>query len=367
VTALPQELETRAQAGDVDAQRALSQACDAQGRHDQALNWLDRAARSGDVGSATFLGARLLTGYAAPLIPDRGLDLIAGAAARGGAEACEILAAYVAEGRIRPQSWTDALDLLQHAAELGEPRSRGQLALLTGDADAAAKIRSGEPGPDVWRRARRAIDVDAWLTPPAAKVLSPSPRIRTIEGFLPEAVCDWLMERARGKLRPARVYDDGSGGPRQADARNNSDCEFHPFESDVVMALVRARIGAAAGTTPAFMEGFALLHYEVGQRFVRHFDFLDPTQPGLAKVMAERGQRVATALVYLNDDFEGAETEFPILALKWKGRKGDAIFFWNVDDQGAGDRRTLHAGLSPTRGHKWLLSQFIRDKSQPYV
>jgi hypothetical protein len=27
--------------------------------------------------------------------------------------------------------------------------------------------------------------------------------------------------------------------------------------------------------------------------------------------------------------------------------------------------RTLHEGLPPTRGEKWLLSQWMREKSQP--
>jgi hypothetical protein len=72
------------------------------------------------------------------------------------------------------------------------------------------------------------------------------------------------------------------------------------------------------------------------------------------------GQRAVTFLVYLNDDYDGAETAF--LALKWRyrGNKGDAILFRNVDSTGAPDLATLHAGLTPSRGEKWLLSQWIR-------
>jgi hypothetical protein len=31
------------------------------------------------------------------------------------------------------------------------------------------------------------------------------------------------------------------------------------------------------------------------------------------------------------------------------------------------DPLTLHAGLPPTRGHKWVLSQWVRDRVQPIV
>ena len=37
--------------------------------------------------------------------------------------------------------------------------------------------------------------------------------------------------------------------------------------------------------------------------------------------------------------------------------------FANVDLNGAPDRLTLHTGCSPTRGEKWLLSQWIRDRT----
>ena len=62
--------------------------------------------------------------------------------------------------------------------------------------------------------------------------------------------------------------------------------------------------------------------------------------------MRVKGQRIKTCLVYLNAEFEGGETEFPKLGLKYRGRAGDA-------------------GLPPTRGEKWLFSQWMRSKAQP--
>jgi hypothetical protein len=93
-----------------------------------------------------------------------------------------------------------------------------------------------------------------------------------------------------------------------------------------------------------------------GQEFLPHFDFLDTAKPGYAKDVAEHGQRVLTFLLCLNDDYEGGETEFPLLGKRWKGQKGSALFFWNVEPNGMPDRRTGHAGLPPTRGR--LLSQW---------
>jgi hypothetical protein len=49
--------------------------------------------------------------------------------------------------------------------------------------------------------------------------------------------------------------------------------------------------------------------------------------------------------------------------LRHRARRGDALMFANVDLAGNPDRRTLHAGLPPTRGEKWVLSQWIRDRT----
>ena len=105
-----------------------------------------------------------------------------------------------------------------------------------------------------------------------------------------------------------------------------------------------------------------MLHYAPGQEFKPHFDFLDPDIPSDADEIARRGQRNMTLLVYLNDDYTGGETEFPVLGLRYKGRKGDALLFRNLDSAGAPDRRMLHAGLTPVTGEKWLLSQWTRLK-----
>ena len=80
--------------------------------------------------------------------------------------------------------------------------------------------------------------------------------------------------------------------------------------------------------------------------------------------MRVKGQRIRTCLVYLNDDFEGGETEFPRLGIKFRGRTGEALVFDNVGPNGVGDMNTVHTGLPPMRGEKWLLSQWMRSKRQ---
>ena len=176
------------------------------------------------------------------------------------------------------------------------------------------------------------------------------------------AVCDWIISRARARLSPAQVYDTGAHRPKQSDTRTNSFAGFDLVNLDLVILLVRERLAAAAGLAASSMEAAQVFHYATGQTFANHFDFLEGEVAGHAESLAVRGQRVATLLVYLNADFVGGETDFPLLGIKFRGRTGDALMFANVLANGAPDRRMLHAGLPPTSGEKWLLSQWVRDR-----
>lgn len=270
------------------------------------------------------------------MAPDDILQTRARAAA-GDAEAMAFTAVLAGLGAWEPQSWEAAWRRLRAAADLGSEGARGQLACL------------GDP--------------DFWLSPAPRQRQHPELRISSAAGFLTVDACDWLIARARGRLAQARVFD--AGGAAQADAgRTNSAFEFGFRDLDLVVLAARARIAATLGVPAAALEPLQVLHYAPGQVFARHYDFLDPGIPGHAEEIARAGQRIATALVYLNEAYDGGSTEFPLAGLSYKGRTGDALMFANLDAAGAPERRTLHTGTAPISGEKWLLSQWIRDRAR---
>ncbi|MFO1394546.1 MAG: 2OG-Fe(II) oxygenase [Steroidobacteraceae bacterium] len=311
----------------------------------------------------TRLGRQLLGGEGETFDPVRGAQLLEAAAGQGGAEAAAHMAVLCGAGVCRPQNWSEALDYLQLAAERGSADAQAQLELLCADPDLAASGGGGARDQSDWRRLRETVSVEDWLRPPERQVISESPRIRRMDGFLSSEVCDWLIEKARGQLTRARIYSTDGSGAAIATSRTNSETDFNIVQSDLVLILVRARIAVATGLPPAVMELTKVLHYSVGERFDLHFDYIDPAVPGFAGELAARGQRLATFLVYLNDDYDGGETDFPRVGLRHRGQTGGALYFANVDAAGRPDPSTLHAGLAPTRGEKWLLSQWIRDRA----
>jgi len=336
-----------------EIERQLDEAArlEAAGRLEEATAMLRRVAATGNALGLAALGKHLLIHR-----PECGREAMAAtvsATQAGNGEAAHLLAVFIAAGIGFPQNWQTALDGLQHSAELGWQPAQRELALLAG-----AEYRSG----DDWKRLRGQVDIAAWIAAPAARQLRAAPRIFAADGFASHAVCEWLINLARPRLKAATTYDPGTGVKQQEAGRTNSDCHLILPHGDLILLLVRARLANLTRMPLSHLEVSTILHYAPEQEFMPHYDFLDDTWPGYTQQIASDGQRIFTFLIYLNEDLEGGETDFPRIGLRHKGHAGDALFFWNVQPNGAVDRETLHAGLPPTTGEKWLFSQWVRSR-----
>ena len=352
------DIEQRAAVGDVPAQLELGRQLDAEGKWDEARAWLRRAAETGDPAGKIALGQHLIS--KGPYDVAESLKWTHLAAADGHPDAFHLLAVVTAEGLGVPQNWQAALDHLLHAAEHGHKLAQGQLMVLSGNVSSTKALAVGEaPQAQNWQSLRASIDLSDWLKPPEALLVSAAPRIATADKFLPIWACDWLIERARPWVDKIGVYDPQTGTTRLSDMRTNSSINMETARLDIILALARARITALTGFPVSGFEDASILHYDVGEQYTAHYDFF-VTTPAFAQEIAMGGQRVLTFLIYLNEEFEGGETEFPMLARRYRQPKGGALFFWNVGPDGQPDRRSLHAGLAPTSGEKWLFSQWVR-------
>lgn len=321
---------------------------------------LERRAAAGDPEAQFAYALAILGGEDAPAEGLRAIELIDRAAEQGHADSAAMSALFEAMGAARPQSWPRAFDQLQRAAELGSISAQGQLLTL---ADAAlAQSTSGEPS-HAWPEIRAGVSAERLLQAPARQLLSDSPRIAAFPGFATEAECRWAIERSRDRLQPAAVFHTRSGGQTLNAVRDNSAIEFQLPQMDVVLEVLRARISRITRLPVQIFEPTQVLRYAVGEQFRPHHDFLDPGAPGFAEQLRLYGQRIATVLVYLNDDYTGGETIFPKIGLRYRGGTGDALFFTNVDRSGDPDPLTMHAGTPPSTGEKWVISQWIRDRA----
>jgi hypothetical protein len=320
---------------------------------------LRRAAEAGHMPSMTALGTLLLSGRNGTFDPDEGAKLVAAAVERGDAQAMSVMATLKGAGAWTSQSWPEALALLQRAAEGGAMDARAQLVMLAGDQSVAEQARCGKVTPGLWQRLRESVDLEKWIVPVPPKQVWDWPKIWTAENFATPELCAWLVSRGKDKLRPSMMFD-GQKSIFLA-TRTCSDFAFTLVEGGVVLLLLRIRISLATGLKPEQMEPPQIFHYALGQEIKAHYDSLYDNEHPYGREGTYQGDRLATFLMYLNDDYEGGDLDFVKVGFTYKGKTGDGIFFASMRE-GKPDPQSLHGARPVTKGEKYILSQWIHDR-----
>jgi prolyl 4-hydroxylase len=182
--------------------------------------------------------------------------------------------------------------------------------------------------------------------------ISQSPRIVRIDQFLSLEECAFLIELAEPRMKRSMVF---SKDEQQfiEDPTRTSDLAAFPiiFEWPFVRAI-NARIARATQTMVDCGEPLQVLRYRGGQEYRPHCD---------SSVEMEN-PRAITAVIWLNDDFDGGETCFDQLNVSERPATGDLLFFTNTLPDGSPDLRSRHAGLPVKSGTKYLASRWIRAR-----
>ena len=182
------------------------------------------------------------------------------------------------------------------------------------------------------------------------EILSDDPRITIHRGLFSAAECRYLTLLGTPWLEQAMVIDEATGAGVIDAIRDADTSSFPPLAEDLVVQAINACIAAASGTEAAWGEPLTILRYRPGQQYRPHHD------------AGAQAARHWTALIWLNEDYEGGETDFPDVGLRVKGGVGDLLLFHNVTADGAPDPRMMHSGLPVTSGVKWLASRWIRGR-----
>ncbi|XP_049513836.1 prolyl 4-hydroxylase subunit alpha-3-like [Dermacentor silvarum] len=199
----------------------------------------------------------------------------------------------------------------------------------------------------------------ASLSPFAVEELSVSePRLWLVHDFLSPSECAAVRQEAT-ELEPALV--------RQVDGRDDQPdtrtAALTWLENAGSARRVYQHASAITGLTMEFAEKLQVLNYAVGGHFNEHTDPLSDED--------EKGERLATLLVYLNDVDRGGSTAFPRADLSIRPRRGSALFWFNLKQEPAERQRqidysTTHGACPVLRGSKWIATLWIHERSQPW-
>jgi len=292
-----------------------------------------------------------------------GILIVNQLAVQGEPEAMVALAGLKWRGDTVPQDLGLARNLFRRAAEAGHPVGIGAHTNLL-----ASGIAGTRDWPSALDRLRREGRNDAGraailsligrmdLTPEGdpgwlvkGTVLSESPRVTFFSGAFSPAECNHLVRVAEPSLKPSLV-EDGSGGHVRDPIRTSDGSPIHWLIEDPAIHALNRRLAAFSGTNYDQGEPLQILRYRPGEQYHPHVDWL-----------GEENCRVLTALIYLNQGYQGGETIFVKTGLKVKGRMGDLLLFRSSGEDGMLDPLSEHAGLPVTRGTKYLASRWIRE------
>lgn len=183
------------------------------------------------------------------------------------------------------------------------------------------------------------------------RVLSEDPHVELILNLFSAHECRYVQLLAAPTLRPATILATDGTGVRDPH-RDSDNALIAPMEEDLVIQTINRCIADASGTGVNWGEPLHILRYRPGQQYRPHHD-----AHGFGPV---EQRRIATALLYLNDAYEGGATDFPALGFRVEAGMGDLLVFNNLQPDKQPDMRMMHAGLPVTKGEKWVATRWIR-------
>ena len=203
-----------------------------------------------------------------------------------------------------------------------------------------------------------------------------NPMIYYIDNALTDEECEFIIEKAKPNMKIAgvSVMPGQTGYEKGVYQGRTNKSHWIPKEHYKEMNEICYRLAkiidceCSFDCHPKFFESFQVIHYEVGQEYKYHYDAYNVNDKAkYGTFCGERGNRLKTILVYLNDVEEGGDTGFDMArplgeVIKIEPKKGRVVVFDNLKPDGTLNRRSRHAGLPVIKGEKWAFNLWLRER-----
>lgn len=180
---------------------------------------------------------------------------------------------------------------------------------------------------------------------------------RVVDSVLTDDECKYIMKKADEMFAPSAVV--GTDGQ---DASRTSETAWISKE-DPVARKVFQKVSELTGKPIDCCEELQVVRYKPGTFYKAHHDSCCTDDDACRDFEKRGGQRIATLLVYLNEDFTDGETHFPEYDdMKLKASPGSAIFFRPMGTtESKCHPKALHAGLPISSGTKYVCNAWVRE------
>ena len=195
---------------------------------------------------------------------------------------------------------------------------------------------------------------------------SQEPKIYTIPQFISQEECQHIIELAKPKMQQSLVSDTKGGIVSKG--RTGKNCWIQHNATQITSNIAK-KISDEVGIPLSHAEAFQVIHYYETQEYRPHFDgWLHDGSDKSKRTMSNGGQRLITALVYLNEVSKGGGTQFTRIIdasgqrLTINPEPGKMLIFHNCKKNTNG-RHILseHAGMPVLEGEKWAFNLWFRE------
>ncbi|EEL51751.1 2OG-Fe(II) oxygenase [Bacillus cereus] len=195
-----------------------------------------------------------------------------------------------------------------------------------------------------------------------SNLLHDNPFIGCYEKVVTQTECHQLIDLARHGLQPSKVI--GNSEQKTSAVRTSDTIGFQHHLTELTLQICK-RIASIVELPLNYAEHLQIARYQVGGKFNAHFDTFNPSTELGKMYLSENGQRIITALLYLNNVSAGGETSFPLLNIQVAPSEGTLLVFENCK-KNSNERHALsiHEGCAVHEGEKWIATLWFHEKSQ---
>jgi len=175
--------------------------------------------------------------------------------------------------------------------------------------------------------------------------------------FISPQEANYILSQAEPKFADSETIGGG------VDTKTRKSKTAWLDKDDPTVKNIIERVCAINNYSSKNAEHLQVVKYGPGGFYNPHHDSSGDDNPESKEFLRCGGHRVATMLIYLNDDFEGGATRFVNLEKDVKPPKLGSILFHPLDKyNNRCHPKALHAGLPLTSGEKYIANVWIRQK-----
>jgi prolyl 4-hydroxylase len=177
-----------------------------------------------------------------------------------------------------------------------------------------------------------------------------------LKDIITEDEAKYIIQYAKDRFAASQLVGDFE----DKSIRDSETCWIK--KHDKVVNKVIQRICTLVDKPYENAEDLQVVRYKTNGMYKPHHDACCDSNEQCEEFLKRGGQRVRTIVIYLTDDFEGGETNFPTLNKSYKPSKYSGILFYPLDSKdNTCHPHALHEGSPVTRGVKMICNVWIRE------